>query len=106
MSQEDMQLYGRLVKVRRLEKMYVDCYEKGKRVHGVSAESDGEDEPAGDPGRSPASEGAEAPAVHEYDPAALRELRPDLDPAQPLLEVIDAENRRNDPTESDDRVIK
>ena len=86
--------------------MYVDCYEKGKRINGISAESDGDDEPAGARGRSPASEAAEAPAVNEYDPVALRELRPNLDPAQPLLEVIHAENSRKEPTQSDDRVIK
>ena len=106
MSEEDMRLYGRLVKVRRLEKMYVEVYEQGKRTNAISTGSDGGDEPAGARGRPPAPEAAEAPGVDEYDPVALRELRPNLDPAQPLLEVIRAENTLSHPSQSDDRVIK
>ena len=48
----------------------------------------------------------EAKAIKKQEEAILKELRPGLDTEKPLIEIVDAENRKKEPLLLDDRVIK
>ena len=100
-----MRQYRRIVKVKRLEKVIDELYEKQKRLHGIKTLSRSNEESA-EAAESFLEGGAEARAMKDLERSILKELRPRLDPNKPLVDVIDTEKRRDEPPSYDDRVIK
>ena len=101
-----MRHYRRIVKVKRLEKVIEDLYEKHKIQHGIRVGKRTRGQPAEALGLPLDFEEAEAKATKEGDELILKQLRPYLDLEKPLIDVIEDENRKKEPLQLDDRVRK